>query len=432
MMFRKMKRILFTAAVLAVCFVLSVIYFVQLRPDVTVAGPAIMGDGIGRLAVDFMEAVYDDVNINFLSSRGSKIYLMDAPERIIPLIKKNKGKRHQGKVLIYHDSLPTPDRKLPRCLRKLGSKTPNQIRIAYSMFESSRIPESWVEILNNQFDAVAVPDSFLVDVYQNSGVEIPIFVLPLGLHLDHFLEQPLKFSRNTPFCFVNTSVMVSRKNHIGLVRAFHQAFGDNPDVQLRMNYRYHAGSALQEVTDLIDSLNVHNMVMTGNKVSDAEYLNLLLKGDVFVTLSKGEGFSIQPREAMALGYPVIISNNTAHTTIVNAGLACGISCPTTESAHITMLRCVSGDEYVADIDEAAQALRAIYENYDQELEHAAERRAWASTYQYSELKPLYLSLIKPSKIALAEKNQITPETLFTNSTELYDKYIKLFKMDPPR
>ena len=394
------------------------------RPYLTVIGFVKMGDGIGRQSAELIHALHDRVNIAFVPTRSSD--LSDVPPSIRSILVKTKKKR-MGKIVLYEEPLPIPNGKIHCRLNKFLKEPKNrdQIRIAYSMVESSRIPSEWADSLNTYFDAVAVPDEFLVEVYQLSGVSIPIFILPLGLEMDSFLEQPTKSVRNQPFCFINPSSMIPRKNHEGLIQAFYQAFGDNPDVQLLMNYRYESGNALERVAHLIDTLNVKNIILQNEALDNQQYLQVLLKGDVLVSLSKGEGFSIQPREAMALGLPVVISDNTAHKTIIKTGLACGIDCPIAETAYSPFLHCTCGEEYTADIEQAAGVLRDLYENYEKHLESALERKKWASCYQFENLKPLYLSLIKPTKVILGDRNQITAEALITNSPELYEKYSRL-------
>ena len=51
-----------------------------------------------------------------------------------------------------------------------------------------------------------------------------------------------------------------------------------------------------------------------------KYIEFISTFDCYVNLSKGEGFSIPPRESLALGIPCIISDNTAHKTICDSGL----------------------------------------------------------------------------------------------------------------
>ena len=57
--------------------------------------------------------------------------------------------------------------------------TSDSINGAVSMLECSSIPYYWVSILNNKFDFVIVPDQWLVKIYEDCGVTIPIFVLDL-------------------------------------------------------------------------------------------------------------------------------------------------------------------------------------------------------------------------------------------------------------
>lgn len=423
--FNKYSKISLVGFFLVALGVFGYFTFLSLqRPYLTVIGPVKMGDGIGRQAVELINALHNEMKMGFIPTQ--KVCLTDVPLKIHSLLEPNK---HLGRIIVYEEPLPIPDQKMNKRLNKTlrGPKRADQLRIAYSMYEYSSIPSEWAEALNTYFDAVAVPDEFLVKAYQDSGVKIPIFILPLGLEIDAFLQQPIKTSPNKPFCFINTSSMIPRKNHEGLIQAFYQAFGDSPDVQLVLNYRYAAGDALEKVTKLIQSLNAKNILLNNATLNNSQYLQLLSKGDVFVTLTKGEGFSIQPREAMALGVPIIITDNTAHKTIIKSGLACAVSCPATEVSYNPFLKCDSMG-YLSDIDEAAQALRTVYENYEKYLESSAERRQWAAKYRFENLKPFYLSLVKPSKVILGDKNEIAEDSITTSSIELYAKYKKLCKL----
>lgn len=424
-----MKKTILFILCAVLCFYVAYYKMEQTKtnPYLTVAGPVKMADGIARQAVYFMDTLFDDVSMQYYSTR-KRIDVTDVPERLLPLIQK-KEKKIEGKVFVYQDALdsfPGPGVVVNRCLKHLHKKS-SKIRIAYSMCESSRIPDHCVSFLNDYFDAIAVPDPFLVEVYQNSGITLPIFVLPLGLNLDPFLTQPIKKKANVPFCFVNTSSLISRKNHVGLIQAFHKAFGNDPNVRLHMNSRYSFGTAFSEATALMESFDSSNILLTNHVLSAQEYLDFLLQGDVFVTLSKGEGFSIQPREAMALGLPVIISDNTAHTTILRSNLAHGVRCPYVETSFNIILRCITGEEYAVDIDEAAQMLRYVYENYEQLLLDAEKRREWVRQYRYQNLRSLCLNLVQPKTLSLGDKNEITPDGLITSSQALYKKYKKILK-----
>ena len=61
------------------------------------------------------------------------------------------------------------------------------------MIESTRIPDEWSRIINSYFDAVIVPDEFLVEVYTKLVVLKNHFhSFPHPVYLDEFLERPAK------------------------------------------------------------------------------------------------------------------------------------------------------------------------------------------------------------------------------------------------
>lgn len=403
----------------------------QERPYLTVIGNSKMADGIGRQSIELIHAFYKDFSIGFIPEK--KNLLQDVPKELLPII--TNPNKTLGKIIIYEACLPCPGKKSYKTLNKFlkGPKNKDQIRIAYSMIESSLIPKEWAEMLNNYFDLVAVPDEFLVKVYKDSGVTIPIFVLPLGLELNSFLEKPTqvtKCKKAKPFRFINVSSMIPRKNHEALIKAFYRTFKDNPDVELYINFRTGPNETLVKIKNLISSLNAHNIILTNKKLDNAEYLKFFMEADVFVSFSKGEGFSIQPREAMALGIPVVISDNTAHKTILKSGLAIGVLCSSKEPAYNPFLHCYCGEEYITDEEDAVKTLLEIYNNYATHIKLAEDRKKWVNQYCFENLKPLYLSLVKPSNIELGDENIIKENCLITSSPELYQKYCNIFSEDP--
>ncbi len=60
----------------------------------------------------------------------------------------------------------------------------DSILCAQSMFEATAVPQEWVDKLNRYFDFLTVPDEFLVTAYKQSGVNIPIFLIPSGFFVE--------------------------------------------------------------------------------------------------------------------------------------------------------------------------------------------------------------------------------------------------------
>ncbi len=388
----------------------------QKRPDLTVIGYVNRADGLGRQSVELIDALKGDLSIEFIATKKSRF--ADVPSDVIKIIEKSRGAF--GKVVLFEDLLWTPCSEEYKALK--GPKRSDQIRIAYSMFESSLLPDKWVEILNEYFDAVAVPDPFLVDVYQHSGVALPIFVLPLGLDLNPFLKAPLKQTKKCPFVFGNLSTCIERKNHLTLVRAFALAFGDDPNYKLFINSRLHDSKAERALKQEILNLKLTNVLFSHLELPQDAYLKFFQSIDCYVSLSKGEGFSIQPREAMALGIPAIVTDNTGQHTLCQSGLVFGVPSVRESPAYYHWIQTPCGTHYNCDVQEAASALKEVAQHYDAYLEKNSAARAWSRQYSYDEIKPLYRTLVKPQQVILGPENRLSPTTLMTNSKALYEKY----------
>lgn len=404
-----MKKFLSTVALLFFCGIVLTFLPVK-RNDLTVVGFINQRDGIGKQSTDLMDAFKQELSMNFIHTRG----------------KTKKSKKKWGKVILFEEMLWWPNQE--KYKKILDSKKEDSIRIAYSVWESTQIPQEWVLILNQHFDAVAVPSKFLVRTYERSGVKIPIFELPLGLNLTKFLKQPLKQRKNIPFVFGNLSACSERKNQVQLIRAFAKAFGNNPNVQLRINCRYGEKEVSNAITREIVEQALLNVIFTQFSLSEEEYLDLFKTIDCYVSPSKGEGFSIQPREAMALGIPVIATDNTGQRPICASGFVKKIETPLQEIAIFPWGN--SYGHYFSCADEdLVNSLEEVYENYDTYLAQGPNARMWTQSYQYENLKPWYKALIQPTQITLGQKNKLTEEGLTTTSKALYEKYLRILKLN---
>lgn len=394
------------------------------RPYITIVGPIEMADGIGRQTAELANMFLEDFKVNIISSHVIKT---DVPKPVINLLKNVSKNRTAklGKIVIWEESLWSPGADIGSVFEKISKD--NEIRIAYSMLESTRIPQEWVMQLNLYYDAVAVPDVFLVDVYKKSGVKIPVFVVPLGIDISGFLNKPLKKERNPVMLFGNLGSALDRKNQIMLIKAFARVLGNVKDAALYINCRNGTEIVRQEIIDEIASLGCSNIYFTELKLRNDAYLEVFQNLDCYVSLSKGEGFSIQPREAMALGIPVIATNNTGQTTICNSNLVKVIASDILEPAMYCGKELSSGYQFNCEIDDVAAALMDMYTNYDQHVKRAPLARNWASSYDYSnkELSKIYRSLVNPKEIIFGTENKIHEDYIMTDSKDLYEKYKKL-------
>lgn len=388
-------------------------------PDVTIVGFIKPEDGLGKIPLNIIETLGTDISSNFIGTQKQVKFPIDR-NILSPLVNSSLDNPDQdpGKVAIYTDFIWDKHGKHCDIIPK-----DSLIKLAYSMIESTAIPPQWVEILNNEFDAVIVPDKFLVGVYQNSGVHIPIFVLPVPMKLSaYFVHPPHSSKPGKPFVFIDAS---ANKNPLVLIKAFAKAFDGSKDVRLLMRavslYKH------SEITKLLEKYDLSNVILEQGSLSLDEYIEELSSCDCYVNLSRGEGFSLIPREALSLGLPVIITNNTASATICESGFATSIPSDIkgpTNPYYRTMYRDNCGEQFDCRVSDVVAALQDMYNHYSEHHKKASEGRKWVARYDCDnpELKLSYQTLVKPKRVELGDNNVIQDGTLITNSLKLFEKF----------
>lgn len=385
--------------------------------NVNIVGNAYFNDGLGRLPISLIHTLKNDLEINFISTRDRSPDLTGVPEDIRQIITKKNT--NLASISILFDAPwfigGSPYTKIPN----------NTIKFAYSMLESSAIPKKWVNIFNNNFDGIIVPDKFLITVYRNSGVKIPIFVLPCILLLEDFLNVPLKKTQNKCFRFGVSAAYGIEKGHDILIEAFAKEFNNNPNFELIVHGRWGNPEVINYLKTKIKKLNSNNITFIEKIFTQNEYIEFLKSLDCYVLLSRGEGFSITPREAMALGIPCILTNHTAHKTICETGLVVPVKAEIKKPIFYSSFKSHCGHQLTCTIADARKALKEVYLNYDKYLQKASLSREWVKQYLPDYQRKKYINLIKPKQILLGKHNLITNDYLMTNSLDLFKKYKKI-------
>jgi glycosyltransferase involved in cell wall biosynthesis len=166
--------------------------------------------------------------------------------------------------------------------------------IAITMFESTRLPDGWVEPLNKKMAAVIVPSTFLVDVFRMNGVKIPIHVVPLGIS-PTFHQQKARVwtcSEDEPFTVLVIGDRGLRKNWHGAAFAFQKAFGD--DMRYRLIIKARPDGLNFGITN-------PNIEVIREDYTDEQMLALYHRCHVMLFPTHGEGFGFPPREFAASG-----------------------------------------------------------------------------------------------------------------------------------
>lgn len=389
--------------------------------DLTIVGNISMGDGLGKVGINFIKSSKDKCSINWVSSQGLLADYTDLPQDIIDII--NNSDNNPGRISILTD--------IPWC--KYGTFADNVsdesfMKIAYSMLETNKIPIEWVNIFNNKFDAVVVPDQYYADIYNASGVTIPIFVLPICMDLDKFYDYRNKKTNKIEnvFTFGNTSSVWPHKNVELLIKAFSIAFSNNPNVRLLINSR-HVESG-NELFKALKNTNNSRIEFTNKKLTDSELLDFLNKIDCFVSFSRGEGFSLCPRECLAMGIPCILSNNTAHKTICDTCFVRPTESNIFVKSNYGHLPSDTGYQFDTKIEDAVAALLDMYNNYSFYKDKALSAKNWVEQYSFPSLREKYCNLVYPKNVLLGKENKITNDFLMTNNIPLYEKYLKIMNI----
>lgn len=358
-----------------------------------------------------------EVSVNFISSRPSlgknvAVFNNDMPLGIKKLIINKK----LGPISLLTDVICYKD-------KLFYERVPNTpIKIAYSMFETNKVPQEWVDVLNNIFDAVVVPHESICQIYINSGVNIPVFVIPLPIfNIEELLKKTKIKNNSKKFIFSTSAGMSERKNYNMLLDAFAKEFSQNQKVELRIHVSWGNVSLLVKK---IKELKLKNVVLINKIFNRKEYTNFLASSDCYVFASKGEGFSITPREALALAIPTILLNHTVHKDLAHLKSVIAIPAEIKEPAYFEQNDEYCGYYHQCDVSDLQQAFKTMYRNYSYFSTKVADGKQFVKQWSKSKLLNKFVSLIKPCKILLGDKNYISLDCLTTNNINLYEKYKK--------
>lgn len=182
----------------------------------------------------------------------------------------------------------------PTLIDEWAEKDLVQPVVCLTMFESTKLPDGWVPWLN-RCAAVVVPCRWNADVFRDNGVTAPLHVVPLGVPAYDYV--PRRVDRE-PFTFLTLGDRGTRKGWDVAVKAFHQAFGDDPRFRLIVKRR----------RDARVTVRAANVEYLNRDMADDEMQALYADADCYIDANRGEGFGLMGRQAAATGLPVIATN----------------------------------------------------------------------------------------------------------------------------
>ena len=301
--------------------------------------------------------------------------------------------------VIEHDTVVV--HSTPFWHERLAEESSGRLLAAYTTWETDRLWDEWVAILN-RYDRVLVPSRFNAEVFQSSGVTVPIRVVPHAAPAVQ-AETGAPAPDDTRFVFYLIGTWTTRKAILDVVEAFLMAFSSRDDVSLVIHTtpvdlvaraRLHADGRLGDgrhspqwraentwislAKALAGHRSVPDIMLSTRSLHQDEIDRLHLRGDCFVCLSRGEGWGLGAFEAAAFGKPVVVTGWSAAREFLPEDYPYFVDydlIPTTDDQPDAWWQPRKGEHWAkARIPHAAALLRHVFS-------HREEARSWGRTAQ---------------------------------------------------
>lgn len=192
--------------------------------------------------------------------------------------------------------------------------------VGYTIWETTKLHPKWKHYINDNVEACMVGCEWNVDVFKNSGVTVPLHVIPHCLSIDDINTDIKPFDihgvEKDTFMFYSVFQWVERKSPLDLIKAYWHAFPDKENVALVLKtYRsdYSDGekeairTTIRRLKKVSPALNYPPIYLILNMLSEEEITSLHVRGDCYASLDRGEGFGLSPYQAGAAGNPIIVT-----------------------------------------------------------------------------------------------------------------------------
>lgn len=263
-------------------------------------------------------------------------------------------------------------------------KMESPIKIIYTMFESTKIPDDWIEYLRVA-DKVIVPSRWCRDVFKKSGIDAEVVELGYDDDIFRYKERYNKRKKKEVFNFVHYNAFNIRKGFCEVFKAFVEEFEKDEPVKLILK------TTLACPPIPIREDRYPNIEIIADKYSEKELVDLLHRSDCMVYPSRGEGFGMTPIEAMATGIPAIVPNAHGITEYFDKNYMYEVKvkeeCPALYQRY-------KGEDVgkmvICDVKDLRKKMRWVYEHQDEAIEKGKQAsdyvRQWTFRKTANKLK----------------------------------------------
>lgn len=202
-------------------------------------------------------------------------------------------------------------------------------KFLFTMMETRCLHPDYV-IRTNCADEVVVPSKWCYDMFKESGVKRPMYVVPLGVDTDiyHPGAEPLEFTKNLkPFIFLSVFGWSLRKGYDVLLKAYLSEFTSDDPVTLLIASRYFGSTDeskkqvirndVARISSTVANPKKPQVVLFGDVLSDVMMPRLYAAAKCYVLISRGEGYGLPMAEAGACNLPVICTRYSGQTDFLD-------------------------------------------------------------------------------------------------------------------
>jgi glycosyltransferase involved in cell wall biosynthesis len=267
---------------------------------VTVAAPFMVYDGYGSLSEYVVRGmVQAGANVHVTPIRLDPAGLSDEIQAILA-----RSRPEPGAVTLCF-SWPRENLAPFHAARDL---------FIYTMWETSALPAGWAEVINPA-RAVMVPSRFVARTFRESGVTVPVEVVPHGVDPEvyHYEVRPERPGVTT----LIVGTFVPRKNIDIGIAAWKQAFAGDPEARLIIKTRF-------RVTPYVPDDPRITFVDTEERTHGIAHW--YRQADVLLALGN-EGFGLPLVEGMATGLPVIALDSEGQSDVCSEAADCVLPVP---------------------------------------------------------------------------------------------------------
>ena len=275
-------------------------------------------------------------------------------------------------------------------------------KILYTMIETSESVHKDYKDRLNLFDEIWVPTKYGRKILENSGINPPIYVMPLGVDIKRYSPNAGYMDLGyglRKFKFLSVFRWSYRKGVDILLRAYMEEFYSNEDVSLLLVSRsIETPEDKKGLTVMLEDFN--NIKQCVKKDEDdlphvALYIKPIAEKDMpkvysscnaFALISRGEGYGLGYIEAGSVGLPVIASNCSGHTDFLSKTNSYLVEPDGYVRAEVNgklsrmakMCRFYEGQIFPdfgeKSIQQTRKYLREVYENYQEAKNKASNLR----------------------------------------------------------